>query len=93
MATSTMQRSLSFVISIAPPSRRASRTHVTVTRDSGHSNVAQLFDEQERRIPTEDQLTVTFGFLGSYPNALFAVQEDQLEAFVDAVERLETDSD
>ena len=62
--------------------------HVTVMRDSAHTNVAQLFDEDARRVPGEDGLTVVPGLLGAYPNALFSVPGEQLEPFVDAVAAL-----
>ncbi len=67
-------------------------THVTVVRDSAHTNVAKLFDEDERRLPIEDHLTVVPGILGAYPNALFRVSAEQLGAFVDAVRDLRDES-
>jgi hypothetical protein len=68
-------------------------THVTITRDSALSNVSHLFDERDRRVPEEDQLTVTFGLLGSYPNVLFAFDTSVLGDFVEAVSALESEAD
>jgi hypothetical protein len=51
--------------------------------------VAHLFHEDDRRVPAEDELTVVYGFLGAYPNALFEVPRKDLQAFVDAVAALE----
>ncbi len=66
--------------------------HFTIMRDSAHSNVAQLFAEQERRVPEQDALTVVPGFLGAYPNALFLVHEKDFELFVRALELLDSDA-
>jgi len=76
---------MSFVTVTAPDGARA---HFTILRDSAHTNVAHLFQEDKRRVPTEDQLTVVHGFLGAYPNALFEMPRKDLKAFVDAVEIL-----
>ena len=64
------------------------RTHFTLLRDSGHTNVAHLFHEDQRRLLAEDELTVVPGFLGAYPNALFEVPRRDLEGFVDEVTTL-----
>jgi hypothetical protein len=60
----------------------------TLIHNDGHTNVASMFHEQERRIPEEDTLTVVPGFLGAYPNAFFKVREADLPQFVDAVTHL-----
>jgi hypothetical protein len=61
---------------------------VTILRDSAHTNVAHLFHEDARRVPSEDELTVVHGFLGAYPSALFEVPRKDLAAFVEGVESL-----
>ena len=61
----------------------------TIARESGHTNVAHLFNEDARRLVDEDALAVVPGFLGAYPNALFEVPYEDLEAFVDAVAKLD----
>ena len=68
---------------------RSARTNFTIVRDSGHSNVAHLFNEDDRRVKDEDELSVVPGFLGAYPNALFEVAREDLGAFVDAVSTLD----
>ena len=65
----------------------------TLIHNDGHTNVASMFHEQNRRVPEEDTLTVVPGFLGSYPNAFFKVQEADLPRFVDAVSHLAVESD
>lgn len=62
------------------------QTHATVFRDSAHTNISELFREDDRRVPTEDRLTVLRGFVGAYPNALFRVQLSKLDEFVTAAE-------
>lgn len=61
---------------------------VSLVRNSAHSNVSQMFDEEERRLPKEDTLLALDGVIGAYPNALFAVDPEKLPEFVDAVARL-----
>jgi hypothetical protein len=68
------------------------RTNFTILRDSGHTNVAHVFHEDERRRPSEDDLTVVPGFLGAYPNAIFEMPRRDLAGFVDAVKAM-VDSD
>ena len=67
--------------------------YASILRDSAHTNVAQLFAEKARRVTEEDTLSVVRGFLGAYPNALFAVPAGQLDAFVDAVTKLDREAD
>ncbi len=61
---------------------------VSLVRNSAHSNVSQMFDEEERRLPKEDTLLALDGVVGAYPNAFFAVDPEKLPEFVDAVARL-----
>ncbi|HET6333913.1 MAG TPA: fatty acid cis/trans isomerase [Polyangiales bacterium] len=63
--------------------------YFTITRESAHTNVAQLFDEESRLLPEEDELSIVPGFLGAYPNALFSVPLDQLPQFVVQVGQLD----
>lgn len=68
-------------------------TVISILRNSAHSNVAEMFDESERRLPQEDTLTVQHGIVGAYPNAIFALDSNQLSAFVRAVAALRTPAD
>ena len=65
----------------------------SLLRDSDHSNVAVLFNEDERRRPQYDRLTLTPGFIGAYPNMFFVVPEDELPQLVRMAAQLQTDSD
>jgi hypothetical protein len=62
----------------------------TLIRNKAHTNVAFMFDEENRRDPGEDTLTATHGLLGSYPNFLFNVPLDQIDAFTGALRAART---
>jgi len=57
----------------------------TLVRNKMHSNVAFMLDEEKRREPGKDTLTVYQGLLGSYPNFMFNVPLDRVEAFAAAL--------
>ncbi|HEU0289689.1 MAG TPA: fatty acid cis/trans isomerase [Burkholderiales bacterium] len=67
--------------------------HFTVLSNSAHSNVAELFGDEKRRLPDEDTLSVMNGFVGAYPNAFFRVNAGDLPGFVDAMQGLASESD
>ncbi|HEY6081545.1 MAG TPA: fatty acid cis/trans isomerase, partial [Polyangiaceae bacterium] len=69
------------------------RWHYSILRDSAHANVATLFDDDDIRKREEDELTVAPGFLGAYPNALFAIGRNDLPGFVAAVAKLRSPDD
>lgn len=65
----------------------------SLINNSAHTNVAHLFSENDRRIPNKDNLTVLAGVVGTYPNAFFQVNEQQLGEFVSVLEHLKTEQD
>ncbi|UCH74779.1 MAG: fatty acid cis/trans isomerase [Rhodospirillales bacterium] len=67
--------------------------YVTLLQDSAHLNITSMFGEKKVRIPEEDTLSVIPGFIGSYPNAFYVVDEDALETFVDTVRGLRSEDD
>jgi Fatty acid cis/trans isomerase (CTI) len=67
--------------------------HFTVLHNNAHSNISQLLDEDKRRLPDEDTLTVLEGLVGAYPNAFYRVAAGELPAFVDGVEQLGSPAD
>jgi hypothetical protein len=67
--------------------------HFSLIANRAHSNVAELFDEAERRLPDEDTVLVANGLIPAYPNAFFVVDAAQLPRFVDAVSRLASEAD
>ena len=80
-------------LSIMTIETASGRKTVTLVHNDGHTNVATMFDEQARRVPAEDTLTVVPGFLGAYPNALFKLKQEDLPAFSDAVAHLSSEAD
>jgi len=65
----------------------------TLLRNSAHSNISELFGEEDRRLPDEDTLTLVDGFLGAYPNAFYLVPAGQLGGLLEAIRRLKTEAD
>lgn len=65
----------------------------TLLRNSAHSNIAGLFDEENRRLPDADTLTVATGFIGAYPNAFYTVEASQLPRFVNKIRNLNSETD
>jgi hypothetical protein len=65
----------------------------TLLHDNGYSNIASLFNQEGRRIPEEDGLTVARGFIGAYPNAFYRVERSRLAQFVAAVTTLQSEED
>jgi hypothetical protein len=73
--------------------RRGEREYYSLVHNQAFSNNAQLFQEEDRRLPAEDTLTVARGFVGAYPNQFFQVAEQELGRFADALRALESDDD
>ncbi|WP_439106192.1 fatty acid cis/trans isomerase [Congregibacter sp.] len=65
----------------------------SLIHNQAHSNNAQLFAEEDRRLPEEDTLTVAKGFIGSYPNMFFQITEGQLAKFTAALSSLSSSED
>ena len=57
----------------------------TLVRNKMHTNVAFMLDEEKRREPDKDTLTVYRGLLGSYPNFMFTVPLDGIGEFTAAL--------
>ncbi len=80
-------------VSIIMVSGKHADSVYSLINNSAHSNVAHLFSEADRRLPTEDSLTVLRGIVGTYPNAFFHVKEDKLTAFTHALTNIKTEQD
>lgn len=65
----------------------------SLIRNTGYSNIAQLFMEKERMIPAESSLTVARGFIGAYPNYFFQVAESQITLFSRDIAAMKTKAD
>lgn len=66
---------------------------VSLVRNSAHSNVAELFREEKRRLPEEDTLLALDGVVGAYPNAFYVLDLADLGRFVEAVGALAGEDD
>lgn len=70
--------------------------YFSVLRNSAHTNIsgmAEIMLEEKRRLPEEDSLLITTGFLGAYPNAFFEMPTHKLPDFVKALESLKSEED
>lgn len=65
----------------------------TILRNSAHSSLTSLLREGEYRLPSEDNLTVTAGVVGAYPNSFWLVEQDKLGDFASAVAKLNSEAD
>lgn len=72
---------------------RGGHQHFTILRNSAHSNIAELFNEKDRRLPDEDTLFVAAGFIGAYPNVFYRVKEGDLPEFTRRISTLSSDQD
>jgi hypothetical protein len=81
-------RSLSFLPQLAwliVQEQGGEERYFTLLHNNGHSNISHLLNEEERRLPDEDTLTVTEGLVGAYPNAFYRVGSADLSAFTDEI--------
>ncbi len=65
----------------------------TLLRHSAHSNISHLFNEEDRRIPEEDRLTIARGFLTSHPNSFMQISESDLSEFATSIKSLASPED
>jgi len=67
--------------------------YVSILRNNAHLNITSLFGEKKFRKADEDTLSVVPGFLGAYPNALFIVNELDLNRFAKKISKLRSEGD
>jgi len=65
----------------------------SLVHDQAHANVAFIFNEDLRRKPEDDTLTIVPGQFSSYPNFVFRVRENRLAEFVAAVRKIRIQDD
>ena len=63
---------------------------LSLIRNKAHSNVAFMFNEEKRREPGLDTLTIYHGLIGSYPNFMFEVPLEQIEEFASALHAVDS---
>lgn len=67
--------------------------YFTLLHHRAYTNISLMFKGDDRRIPDEDKLLITNGFLGAYPNAFLTINADQIESFTSAVEKIQSEQD
>jgi hypothetical protein len=67
--------------------------YLTIVHNNAHLNITSMFGERKDRLPDEDALNIVPGFIGSYPNTFFVVDESELAAFVTTISELRTEDD
>ena len=65
----------------------------TLLIDKAYSNISKMLSEGSRRLPENDRITISPGFIGSYPNFFFSVEEKQLAEFVNMIRNARTEID
>lgn len=55
--------------------------------------MAQLFGEEKRLLPHEDNLLAIDGVAGAYPNAIFALDAEKLPDFMNRVSTMNSNAD
>jgi hypothetical protein len=65
----------------------------SLVHNAAHTNVAFMFDEEERRLPADDTVTVVSGHFGSYPNFFFEVQLEEIDAFAAELRAVANEAD
>ena len=65
----------------------------TLIRNSAHYNVNSLFSEEDNRNPSQDNMTLVHGLLGSYPNAFWRVKEAELAKLVTQAQQISNQQD
>ncbi|HET9700933.1 MAG TPA: fatty acid cis/trans isomerase, partial [Burkholderiales bacterium] len=67
--------------------------YFTLLRNTGHSNVSHVFTEGQTILSAENTLTLVPGFIGAYPNALYALPGGELRGLTEAVAALASEAD
>jgi len=65
----------------------------SLVHNKAHFNVAFMFDENERRNPSADTMTIVPGYLGSYPNFFFDVTGGEVPNLVARLTAVTSDAD
>ncbi|MFT6100539.1 MAG: hypothetical protein ACJAYF_003097 [Arenicella sp.] len=68
-------------------------SYVTLVKNVGHLNVASILFENLNIEHDETGLSAVPGFIGSYPNVFFSVEESGLDALVAAITSIKTKND
>lgn len=69
------------------------RHYYTLLHHNAHSNISHLFGEENRRLPQEDSLLLTYGLVGAYPSVLLRLERRRLQDFAEQIQALKNESD
>jgi len=67
--------------------------YYTLISNNAYTNISHLFDDANRRLPKEDNLTLGRGLIGSYPNVFLKVSAAQLPELVQRISGLRNHQD
>lgn len=84
MTLSTMPQ----VVYLSVQSENGENRYYSLLRNNEHSNITSLLKESKTRRPEQDTLTVTRGFVGSYPSVFWRVQSKDLPDLVGQIKAL-----
>jgi hypothetical protein len=68
-------------------------SYVTLIKNVGHLNVASILFENLNIENDETGLSAIPGFIGSYPNVFFSVEDSELDALVAAIKSMKSKND
>ncbi len=63
----------------------------TLLRNNAHFNISSLLNEEEQREYSEDYATLTPGFIGDYPQALWYLKAEQLDTFIHSLNQVKSE--
>jgi len=66
---------------------------ITLLRDRAHTNTAFVMGENRRMEPERDEFSVADGVLGDYPNRIFRVPQDRVDAFFEQLSAMASPDD
>ena len=79
---------------IAIASNQQAKTHYyTLLHHNAYSNISNIFGEEDRRLPQEDQVWLAHGFIGAYPSAFLQLDQGEVPELVQRLQTLASESD
>src|SRR5690606_17204951 len=69
------------------------RHYYTLLHHNAYTNISEIFGEQDRRLPQEDGMLISYGLVGAYPSALLRVDRKRLQDFAEQVQELRSEKD
>jgi len=61
--------------------------------NKGYANLTSMFENEDKRDPSQDTLTILPGFVGSYPNFFYVVDLEDIGQFSDTLAILQNPDD